>query len=98
MKTVKENIFVPSPKEPKKSSQSFQTLYLWVTISEFRLVKVGIWILQSGNQESIIEQFVFVEVRLFFQNAPWLSVPGTRLVFMGYRCSSWISFGVSSAI
>ena len=30
------------------------------------LVKVGIWILQRGNRESTIEQFVFVEGRLFF--------------------------------
>ena len=30
------------------------------------LVKVEIWILQRGNRESTIEQFVFVEVCLFF--------------------------------
>jgi len=34
-----------------------------------KLVTVGIRILQRGNREASIEQFVFVEVSLFFQNA-----------------------------
>ena len=35
---------------------------------------------------------------LNFQNAPYLNVPKVRLTFMGNCCSSWINFGVSSAI
>jgi len=62
------------------------------------LVIVEIWILQRRNRESTIEQFVFVKVPLFFQNVLWLSVPGTRLVFMGYCGSFLIIVGVTRAI
>jgi len=48
------------------------------------LVKVEIWNLQRRNRESTIEQFVFVEVRLFFSECSVAKRAWNTIGFYGF--------------